>query len=309
LITGARYIDEDQKYRYRHYTAANLNNYKVEGDIVVAPAFEPDYDNSRNFGLWTGKLQVEHRPNDHLLLYAGINRGVKAGNYNAPFTFSPADTVPASQLAYAPEKLLSYESGFKFSRGPALFNASAFYYDYKDFQAFVFTTASGIVRNVDSKVYGADVETGYQVTDALHIGATYAYSHAQIKNFEVAPGILRTVRPPYSPRQQASAAVDLKVPGDILSGRLSFNANVSYAGEIYHNIRNFEAQKFDARTLVNVSATWKSVSNGLYVSLFGKNIFDERYGQIGFDNTVIFGGQNVSYGKPATYGATVGYQF
>lgn len=309
LITGARYINEDQTYHYRHYTAANLNNYKVEGDIVAAPAYEPDYDNSRTAGLWTGKLQLEHRPSDNLLLYAGINRGVKAGNYNAPFTFSPADTVPASQLAYAPEKLLSYESGFKFTRGPALLNASAFYYDYKDFQAFVFTTASGLVRNVDSKVYGLDLESGYQVTDGLHLGITYAYSHAQIKNFEISPGIFRTVRPPYSPRQQASAAIDFKAPGSFAGGRLSFNATASYAGITYHNIRNFDAQKFDARTLINLSATWKSERNGLYVTLFGKNVLDERYGQIGFDNTVIFGAQNVSYGKPASYGATVGVKF
>ena len=37
LITGARYIEEKQKDRYRHYTAANLNNYQVEGNIVVMP--------------------------------------------------------------------------------------------------------------------------------------------------------------------------------------------------------------------------------------------------------------------------------
>ncbi len=86
-------------------------------------------------------------------------------------------------------------------------------------------------------------------------------------------------------------------------------ATASYAGILYHNIRNFDAQKFDGRTLINLSATWKSERNGLYVALFGKNVLDERYGQIGFDNTTIFGGQNVSYGKPASYGATVGLKF
>jgi iron complex outermembrane recepter protein len=308
VIAGARYINEKQTDRYRHYTALNLNNYQVEGGFLL-PAFQPDYDNSRSDGLWTGKLQLEHRPNDNLLLYAGLNRGVKAGNYNAPFTFSPADAIPAADMSYSPETLLSFETGFKFSRGPGLLNASAFYYDYKDFQAFVFTTASGIVRNVDSKVYGIDVEAGYQVTDALHLGATLAYSHAAIKDFEIAPGIFRTVRPPYSPREQASAVVDYRVPADIWGGKLSFSANVSYAGKIYHNIRNFDAQEFAGRTLVNLSATWKSDRSGLYLSVFGKNIFDERYGQIGFDNTVIFGGQNVSYGKPSSYGASVGYKF
>ena len=84
---------------------------------------------------------------------------------------------------------------------------------------------------------------------------------------------------------------------------------MNYAGKIYHNIRNFDSQEFDDRTLVNLSATWKSESNGLYVTLFGKNIFDERYAQIGFDNTTIFGGQNVSYGKPVSFGLAVGLNF
>ena len=309
LILGGRYIHEKQDYTYRHFTAVNFDNYQVEGDIVAAPAYQPDYDNSRKFNLWAGKAQLEFRPSDNWLLYFGVNRGVKAGNYNAPFTFSPADTVPSSALAYKPEVLLSYEGGFKFSDGPFLLNAAAFYYDYSNFQAFVFTTASGLVRNVDSKVYGVDVEAGYWLTDTLRIGGTFAYSHAKIPDFEIAPGIFRDVRPPYSPRTQAAATLDYEVPSQVFGGSLSFNATVSYASAIYHNIRNFDAQRFAPRTLVNLSATWKDMDSGLSVSVFGKNVFDERYGQIGFDNTVIFGGQNVSYGKPASYGVTLGYNF
>jgi iron complex outermembrane receptor protein len=309
LIAGARLINEKQTNSYRSYTAVNLNNYKVEGAIVAAPAYEPDYDNSRTTGLWTGKLQVEHRPIDGLLLYAGINRGVKAGNYNAPFTFSPADAVPADQLSYAPEKLMSYESGFKFVRGKGLLNGSIFYYDYKDFQAFVFTTASGVVRNVDAKVYGLDLEAGYQLTKDLRIEATLAYSHATIPNFEIAPGIFRTVRPPYAPREQGSLRVEYTAPRSVGHGKVSLTADGNYAGKIYHNIRNFDAQEFPSRTLLNLAATWKSDGGGVYATVFGKNITDERYGQIGFDNTVIFGGQNVSYGKPRSYGLTLGVKY
>ena len=308
LIAGARYIYEHQNYSYRHYNALNTNNYQVEGTFLF-PAFEPDYDNARSFNLWTGKLQLEYRPSHDLLLYVGVNRGVKAGNYNAPFTFSPADTVPASALSYGPEELLSFEGGFKSKHGPLLLNASVFYYDYKNFQAFVFTTASGLVRNVDSKVYGVDVEAGYNVSDSLRLGATFAYSHAEIADFEIAPGIHKNVRPPYSPRVQAAGTVDYTVMPAVMDGQLSFNATVSYAGKIYHNIRNFDAQQFNARTLVDLSATWQSNRSGVSLTAYGKNIFDVRYGQIGFDNTVIFGAQNVSYGKPAEWGIRAGYKF
>ena len=309
IIAGGRYIHEQQHYDYRHFSAQNLDDYKVEGATLIQPAFQPDYSNRRNFNLWTGKLQVEYRPDSDWLLYMGVNRGVKAGNYNAPFTFSPADAVPPASLAYKPETLVSYEGGFKYGGRPFLLNMSAFYYDYSNFQAFVFTTASGLVRNVDSKVYGVDIEAGYSLSRQLRLGATFAYSHAAIDNFEIAPGVLRTVRPPYSPRTQATGTVDYSVPGELLGGELSFNATVSYAGKIYHNIRNFDAQEFAGRTLVNLAATWKNSASGLSLTAFGKNIFDRRYGQIGFDNTTIFGAQNVSYGKPASYGVTLGYRF
>jgi hypothetical protein len=38
-------------------------------------------------------------------------------------------------------------------------------------------------------------------------------------------------------------------------------------------------------------------------------MFDERYGQIGFNNTVILSGWNLSYGKPLSHSAAVGYKF
>ena len=39
-------------------------------------------DNSEN--LWAGKLQLTYNVSDDLMLYGGVNRGVKAGSYNAP---------------------------------------------------------------------------------------------------------------------------------------------------------------------------------------------------------------------------------
>lgn len=308
VILGGRYIHEKQTDTYREFNAANINSYEMS-NIAVAPSFQPDYDNSRTFNLWTAKFQLEYRPTNDLLLYAGVNRGVKAGNYNSSFTFSPADVISEDEMGYKPETLLSFEGGFKLTQGPLLLNASAFYYDYNDYQAFVFNTGSGVVRNVDAKVYGLDIDASLRVSDALRLGANFGWSHARIKDFAIAPGVFRTVRPPYSPEYQATGTLDYTVPGEIMGGSVSFNTTVNYAGAIYHNIRNFDAHRFGGRTLVNLSATWENKDKGLSFTVFGKNVFDERYGQIGFDNAAILGAQFVSYGKPASYGATLGVKF
>ena len=308
VIVGGRYINEKQTDVYSEFNAADISSYAMS-NVFVSPSFEPNYTNARTFNLWTGKFQVEYRPSRNLLLYSGINRGVKAGNYNAPFTFSPADIVATSDMAYKPETLLSFESGFKLTQGPLTLNASGFYYDYKDYQAFVFNTASGVVRNVDATVYGADIDAAFRVSHALKLSGSFGWSHARVDNFAVAPGVLRTVRPPYSPEVQMTGMIDYKVTGSVFGGEVSFNATANYAGAIYNNIRNFSSQRFAPRTLVNLSATWEDKGSGLRFTIYGKNVLDERYGQIGFDNTATVGGQFVSYGKPATYGATVGFKF
>lgn len=308
VIAGARYIYEKQTDVYSEFNAENVSSY-VMSDIFVSSSFEPNYANARDFNLWTGKIQLEYRPDRDLLIYGGVNRGVKAGNYNAPFTFSSADVVPAANMGYQPEELLSFEGGFKLTRGPLTLNSSAFYYDYKNYQAYVFSTASGVVRNVDATIHGLDLDAGYRLSRGLRLSGSFGWSHARIPNFEIAPGVYRTVRPAYSPEIQATGSIDYTLATDVMGGAISFDATANYAGSIYDNIRNFTAQRFAPRTLVNLSATWEDKARGLTLTIFGKNVLDQRYGQIGFDNTAIFGGQMVSYGMPATYGATVGVKF
>ena len=46
-----------------------------------SPFFESD---SRSDNLWAGKAQLDWHVNEDFLVYAGINRGVKAASYNAP---------------------------------------------------------------------------------------------------------------------------------------------------------------------------------------------------------------------------------
>ena len=61
--------------------------------------------------LWSGKMQLDWRPADDLLIYAGVNRGVKAGGFNAPATFGGG--FPAEDIPYGEEVLIAYEAGLQ----------------------------------------------------------------------------------------------------------------------------------------------------------------------------------------------------
>ena len=305
LILGGRIIRQSDTYHIVMNAYKNLDDYKFDTDVVLFPYAAP-YNDKRTNTLWAGKAQIEYRPFDKMLVYAGINRGVKGGAYNAP---GPGTPLTRDQMSYDPETLINYEGGFKYGDRSFALNASAFYYDYKDYQTFLFVNTSGYVQNIDSKIYGIDVDTAIQLAEGLRTTLGFSYSHGEIKDFQVAPGIFRTVRPTFSPRTQATAAVNYEFPSDIAGGRLSLNALANYASGFYHNIRNFRADWFKGRTLLNLSASWSQAPEGLRVIAYLNNVFDKRYGQIGFSNAGVCGCNFETYGTPRTYGITVGYRF
>ncbi|MDX9873684.1 MAG: TonB-dependent receptor [Spongiibacteraceae bacterium] len=304
LVAGGRVIRERQEYDLVMNFYANEDDYKVDRNVAVRP-YNPPFSDKRSDTLWAGKLQLEYRPTAGLLTYAGINRGVKGGSYNAP----GIGALSQAQIPFDAETLVSYEAGMKLTGNTYALNLEAFYYDYQDYQAFLFSSASGIVQNVDSEARGFAADLRVNLTSALSVSIGGAYTHAEIPDFEVAPGVFRTVRPAYSPRQQLNASVNYEVPADIAGGRLSLNAHANYASGFYHNLRNFDGHWFDSRTLFNFSASWQQVDSGLRLTTYLNNAFDERYGLIGFDNTLFCGCSLESYGPPRTYGVMVGYEF
>ncbi|WP_409592388.1 TonB-dependent receptor [Sphingobium sp.] len=305
LILGGRVIREHQEDELSRNIYLNTDDYGIDTDTLLFPYGAP-YSDRRTSTLWAAKAQLEYRPVEKLLIYAGINRGVKGGSYNAPGIGS---NVTTDQLSYKPEVLLNYEGGFKYGDRFFSLNASGFYYDYKDYQAFRFANASGFVQNVDSKVYGFELDAGVQIFEGLRATAGASYTHGTIKNFEIAPDVFRTVRPTYSPRTQVSASLNYEVPGDVAGGRLSFNAQGNYASGFYHNIRNFNSDWFKGRTLANLSMNWRQEPTGLSLTAYINNVTDKRYGMIGFNNVANCGCSDESYGMPRTYGMTIGYRF
>jgi len=116
-----------------------------------------------------------------------------------------------------PKKLTDYELGFKttFWEQRARLNGSLFYYDYKDYQGFFLYGTNTVVRNVDAKDKGGELELTLVPLQRLNL---------QLGG--VAPGV---VRPEHSvgrggnrERSIASgAALELQTPRPTTSGRCS----------------------------------------------------------------------------------------
>ncbi len=191
LLVGARAVREEQDYAFRSDFRLNTNDYRLTEGPVLAPNIQPAFNDSRADSLFAGKVQLEYRPNDDWMWFAGFNRGVKGGSYNAML---PDGTPPLAniEIPYDAEVLHSLEVGFKstLANGLVQFNGSAFYYDYSDYQAFTFANVSGTVTNNDAKNQGLEFDVSFRPIDGLTIALGASLFDAQVEQLAVAPGLV-----------------------------------------------------------------------------------------------------------------------
>jgi iron complex outermembrane receptor protein len=299
---GGRVIQEEKDFDMTIGVFQSFNNYSVNrGDPL--PGNEALYDDDTSDTLWAGKAQLDWRPNDDLLVYGGINRGVKAGSFNAPLlgTFF---TVGESNVPYDEEVLISYEGGFKatLGDGSTRLNGSVFYYDYQDYQAFLFVDVGGIVFNADAETYGAELELQTTPLDGLDLLFNVAWFDSEVEDVPLridSPLPPRDVDPTYAPELQATGMV--RYAWSALGGTLAVQSDVSYSDKFYYNLRNFSADEFDDSTVVNAMLSWESSDQSWLLTLAGRNITDERQGIQGFDLATLCGCNEVSYRAPRFY--------
>ncbi len=318
LIAGVRVIREEKDYQYDNFWFASIRDETIDDDqeplpVPVSPdgggLRYPSFTGTSADTLWAGKLQLEYRPTDDLLFYGGINRGVKAGGFNAKLNdFAPA--IPDSAIPYGEEVLTAYEAGFKstLAGGTTTVNASAFWYDYSDYQAFVFALTSGIIQNADATYKGAELQINTRPVDGLDLLFTASWVDAVVEDLPIAPGVLRDVRPTYTPEWTFGALARYEWEAPAVNGSLALQVDGSYTDSRYHNLRNFRADEMDAYTLLNVQASWTAQDGRWTASVFADNLLDERYKTSGFDLATLCGCNEEAFGKPRWYGVRIGYR-
>jgi iron complex outermembrane recepter protein len=315
LIAGLRLIQEEKDYFFAQNIYATADSRQIHqgaaltiGPLIVNNVPTPFTDDTSDT-LWAGKLQLDWNYSDDLLLYLGVNRGVKAGSFNAQL--AGGLPVGPEAIPYDEEILTSLEGGFKATLfdGSTRFNGSVFYYDYADYQAFLFTGVSGVVINADAENLGMELELQASPIDGLDILLSAAWFDATVKDVPLRFGgpIRRDVDPTYAPEFEYTALARYEWPA--FNGRMFAGGDVSYSDEYFYNLRNFDADKFDAYTMVNARIGWINDNDTLEASLRMDNITDERAGIQGFDIATVCGCNEISFQPPRWYGVNLRYSF
>lgn len=307
FIAGVRVIFEDKEYDLEENVYLNQRDTKIDKAIFLFPTRTPFAEDTSDT-LWAGKLQLEWQPNDDRLIYAGINRGVKAGSFNAKLIDgSPA--LSDDNVGYEPEVLTAYEIGFKSTlfNGTTRLNGSFYYYDYNDYQASTFANVSAIVTNEDAKIKGIEFDLTTSPFEGFEFMSGLALSDADVKDVEIAPGIFRDVSPTYSPSVQLSGLARYSWPA--FGGEMTAQMNAYYIGHVFQNLRNFSSHKLDSYAIGNARLAWLTGDTHWEVSFFVNNIADETYRVEGFSLEAVCGCNNEHFGKPRWFGGSVRYSF
>ncbi len=310
LIGGLRIIQEEKDYEMAQNLYVSNSPNKVHQGVPFAALNA--FKTSSSDTLWAGKVQLDYHATDDILLYAGVNRGVKAGSFNAPLagTFFALPNGNGD-IPYDEEVLVSYEGGFKYTlpSGHTRFNGNAFYYDYSDYQAFLFTGVGGVVINRDADNVGFELELQTSPFEGFDALLSTAWFDATVEDvpLRVGSSITRDVDPTYAPEFQFTALARYEWP--MFNGMMHVTGDLSYSDEYFYNLRNFDADKFDDYVMVNLGLGWASTDGHWSAKFRVNNVTDERAGIQGFDLATLCGCNEVSFRPPRWYGFTLGYTF
>lgn len=317
LVTGLRITRESKDYAFDVRFSGSIlgaglgneNPFGWDAAALNAPSSRAtgEFTDSTSENLTTGKIQLDWHLQENILLYAGFNRGVKAGSFN-----SSGAALPDDQIPYDKEILHAYEVGIKSDLfdGLARLNAAVYYYDYQDYQASRWDGLGNVITNNDAEIKGVDVEFIASPTNGLDLMLSAGYVDAQVNDLDLIGdgSILVDVRPTFSPETTLSGLVRYAFY-DVFQGSLSFQLSASYQSSIYSNLSNFDSTEFDDWTVVDVRTRWQSNDSQWAVDVFVNNAFDETYNVIGFDLAMVCGCNEEAQGKPRWMGASLNYQF
>ena len=313
MIGGFRWIEEDKDYAYSnnwaefrggdaHRTAANPNI------LATLQAFSTSSSDS----IWSAKVQMDYRPNDDLLLFASWNHGVKASGFNAPFIGVAG--VQADIIPYQPEELDAFEIGFKATlfEGRARLNASGYYYDYEDYQAFDLVVFDALTSNLPAEMHGFEVEVQATPIDGLDILFGAAYNDAEIS---LASG--GKSRPVQSPKWNISGLVRYQWP--MMNGNMAVQGDFDYrSGTLFNLSGNSNTGAMGGYSVFNTRLSYTTGDEKWSVAVFANNVFDREYRVQQFDITgdpflgdpaAFLGMVEEYYGRPRWIGGSISYNF
>jgi iron complex outermembrane receptor protein len=303
-------------------------------DVASEPTCAQTTSETSHAPTWM--LDLEYKPLEEVLVYGKYSRGYRAGGVFA--------NSPANYRTFQPEKLDSFEAGFKTTlNGPVrgTFNVTGFYNNFRNQQlqasfdaapGAAVSPTTGIINAGKSKIWGAEIEATLTPVTGLTFAADYTYLRTEITaiapvvstdpNYIVGANIPVGSPLELSPKNKAVVSINYTLPLPASIGKISAGvtgthtdqqlANYVYVGapiNISEEGGNYSFLK--ATNLLDANASWNSIMGStIDLSFFGTNLTNLHYfSYIPGLGTSAVGFETAVLGEPRMFGVRARYRF
>jgi iron complex outermembrane recepter protein len=298
LNIGARYTFEEKTF-----TGQSGNYWYLPADIAIIPQ-GPTRNVKEDWNEFSPRVALQYSLSDDAMVFGSFSSGFKSGGF-----FARTQYIDGLQ-AYDPEYVDTWELGVKSELwdNRIRLNATAFYSDYSDKQEDIIqadpTGAVGtVVLNAsDVEIMGVEIEFTAALTDKLTVFANYGYIDSEYSDFDadlngdgtVTDNSGLTLR--NTSENTFGAGANWVQP--LSFGDLAVNYNYFWRDDYQTIFQNDPLGLVEAAGFHNASIDLNFLEH-YRVSVFGRNLSDERYARVVLIDPVSTFGQ---YNEPRTYG-------
>ena len=266
---------------------------------------------SESWTEWLPSAILTYAPTDAANLYFRYARGYKSGGWNGEN--APNEII--SDVAFEPEVADTFEIGGKFQlmENRLRLNLAGYFAQYDELQTQQFVTfAQGVppdnvIVNADgTEAWGIEADLSFLVTDNLSIWANYAYIDCEFKKSVIVDDDGTDIKGNTCRRAPENAfGIGGEIRNNFQAGGNGYaRVNYSWTDDFYFENENDPASFIDDEFTLDASAGYITSNNRWSISVWGKNITNERNISSNFE---LFGSLYRSYIAPRTYGVTVRY--
>ncbi|MDK1313574.1 TonB-dependent receptor [Pseudoalteromonas ardens] len=276
LTGGVRYTEDEKEASTNVFDpVGTISSSKDWDEISWEAAANYTFENGLN---WYGTVQTGYQSGQYPARpYFLIGQFFGEGGFDNP---NAAAAVRANNAFMASENIsaINYETGFKgqltddFSMSVAFFNTE---YEDLPYQVNVVTDSGFDTNNliVEQTSRGIEFESTYYVTDRFTLHSSFGFMDVDV---EEQNGIKPVA--PLTPEWTASISPSYEFE---LSNNATVNTrfDISYRDSMYGEPSSDPRRmtQIDDRTTVNFDISYAPANTNWDISLYGRNIFDERY--------------------------------
>jgi iron complex outermembrane receptor protein len=322
LQVGARYSHE-----WKRMTAYNTyiqkqpglpSPWDLTGSTVLSAISQPPVTESRPWNNVGGKVGLDYKIKDDVMVYGSWARGFKSGGYDGQIS-QRSDIGP-----YGPETVDTFEIGSKteFLNHRLRADVALFDTEYRGQQISELyflpqtngsvVTGTTVLNAAKSRIYGAELEATAIISSNFSIDTSLAYLHATYLDFPWVDPLtldhlnLKGEQLQNSPRWSGTIKPTYKT--SFASGELKVDLEYLYTDSKYLQcVQDSPRCHIQPTSFVNGNLDWVPKGSNVTLSLWATNLLNKQF--IGYVDDVIGTAPYVIVDPPRQFGVSVKYKF